>query len=279
MTVVDGPGWVLWSGTIGLESPIDVRISAAVVGGYARVSVSPLDVARSEAAGVSAVDLGERFRASGLDVVVDPIMNWYGGTPPPTSRFGRFSAEEALRMSRDLGAVSATVIGQGSDDVPVAAITEAFGGICDRAAEFGMQVHLEFTAIHSIRTLRTAWDIVSGADRQNGGLLFDTWHFFRTDPDFSLLEQIPGDRIFAVQVDDAHPDVMGTMRDDTLNRLMPGDGSFDLVRALATLDRIGGLAWVGPEVISPQTAAMDPVVAARTGRARIEDILMEARRS
>ena len=41
------------------------------------------------------------------------------------------------------------------------------------------------------------------ADRANGGIVFDTWHFFRGDPDFDLLATVPGDRIYCVQIDDA----------------------------------------------------------------------------
>lgn len=272
-------GWVLWSGTIGLESAIQARIDAATAAGYTRISVSPLDVARSEERGVPAVELGQRIRDAGLGIVVDPVMNWYGGTPPATSRFGRFSTDDALRMCSDLGAVTLTCLGQADDDVPLPEIVASFGRLCDRAAGFGAQVHLEFTAIHAIRTLRTAWEIVAGADRDNGGIVFDTWHFFRTDPDFALLESIPGNRVFAVQVDDARADVVGTLRDDTQNRLMPGDGTFDLRRVIATLDRIGGLTWVGPEVISPATEARSPVDVARDAKARIEDIIMEVRQA
>jgi hypothetical protein len=38
----------------------------------------------------------------------------------------------------------------------------------------------------------------------------DTWHFFRSHPDFELLARIPGDRIFAVQVDAAAVEVRGS---------------------------------------------------------------------
>ena len=94
-----------------------------------------------------------------------------------------------------------------------------------------------------------------------------------------MLRTIPGDRILSVQVDDALPEPVGTMRDDTLNRLMPGDGSLDLHGAIAALDAIGGLSWVGPEVISPATASMVPVDAARQGRERIERIIAEVHHS
>ncbi len=116
-----------------------------------------------------------------------------------------------------------------------------------------------------ITDVATAWKIVRDADRPNGGILFDTWHFFRGSADFDALEAVPGERILAVQVDDAHAEVTGSLWDDTQQRLLPGDGSFDLPRVLRTLGRIGGLRFVGPEVISPVTAAMP---AGRSGRLR-----------
>ena len=141
-----------------------------------------------------------------------------------------------------------------------------FGVLCDRAREVGALVHLEFMPMLSITDLASAWTIVSGADRPNGGIMFDTWHFFHTGADFGLLEQVPGDRIFGVQFSDADPQPGADLGQDTFNRLLPGDGSLDLVRVLGVLDRIGGLHSVGPEVISPMTAAMAPAEAARVTR-------------
>jgi sugar phosphate isomerase/epimerase len=129
----------------------------------------------------------------------------------------------------------------------------------------------------AIADLATASGIVEAADRPKGGLMFDTLHFFRGNPDFSVLEGVPGERIFAVQVSDGATEVQGSLAEDTLNRLLPGDGSFDLTRAVAALDRIGGLRWVGPEVISPATRAMPPAEAARLARDRIRDLIDHVR--
>src|SRR5215207_385785 len=261
--VLDDLGWVLWSGTIGLESPVPGRIEAARANGFSRLSLSPLDVARAEEQGTSAADLGRSLRDEGLEVVLDPVMNWYGGAPRADSRFARFPLDQALAMGEALQAVSITVFGQATSDLPLDEVAGPFGSVCDRAAGFGAQVHLEFIPMTAIPDLAGAWTIVQGADRPNGGILFDTWHFFRGDPDFAVLEQVPGERIFAVQIDDAAAEVRGSMREDTQNRLLPGDGVFDLTRAVRVLDRIGALRLVGPEVISPDTAAMPPVEAAR----------------
>ena len=132
-----------------------------------------------------------------------------------------------------------------------------------RAAGFGARVHLEFIPFTIVRTLRIAWDLVRAADRPNGGLVFDTWHFFRGEPDFEVLAGIPGDRIFQVQLDDAPAVPSGPLREETQRRLLPGDGALDLVAAIRALDRIGGLRRVGPEVISPDLAAL-PILDAAT---------------
>jgi sugar phosphate isomerase/epimerase len=264
---------------VGLESPVPARVKAARQGGFSRMSVSPLDVARAAEQGTSPAELGRYIRDSGLGIVLDPVMNWYGGTPPPQSRFGRFSADEALRMAEALQVASLTVIGQPASDQPVAELAEPFGQVCDRAGGFGADVHLEFIPMTVIKDVATAWQIVHGADRRNGGILFDTWHFFRGSPDYEALRQVPGDWIFAVQIDDAAAARRVSMREDTLNRLLPGDGSLDLVTAVRELDRIGGLSWIGPEVISPALETMPPVEAAALAGERVRALLARARGS
>jgi sugar phosphate isomerase/epimerase len=273
----DGSGWVLWGGTVGLESPVSARVEAARAWGYSRVSVSPLDVARAAEQGTTAAELGRYIHDVGLGIVLDPVMNWYGGTPSPESRFGRFGADEAMRMAETLGAVSLTVIGQPTSDQPIAALAEPFGQVCDRAAGFGADVHLEFIPMTEIKDVATAWQIVHAADRPNGGILFDTWHFFRGNPDYATLRKVPGERIFAVQVNDAAAVPRASMREDTLNRLLPGDGSFDLVTAIRELDLIGGLSWIGPEVMSPALEAMPAAEAAALAGDRVRALLEQAR--
>ncbi len=263
MTVPAG-GWVLWAGTLGFETPVLERLDAARHLDVQRFSVTPLDLDPEVGARIGPAELGRRIRDAGYDVVLDPIVGWYGGTPHPGSRFGRYSTDQTLIWAEQLGAVAVNLIGQSVHDVSMETLVGAFGAVCDRAAGFGAQAHLEFTPITAITDLASGWDIVRHADRTNGGLLFDTWHFFRSVPDLVLLEQIPGDRIFSVQVSDALA-ATGELdiRQDTQRRLLPGHGQLDLNSALQVLARTGGLSWVGPEVIAPEMAAMPPVESAR----------------
>jgi sugar phosphate isomerase/epimerase len=249
-------GWVLWAGTVGFDSPLADRFAAAARAGYDRVSLSPPEVLHAGAAGVPARTIGAQARDLGLELIVDPVMNWYPDSTLSPSRFAGVSTEDALRLCEDLGAVSLSAIGTGSSDVPLGALAERFAVVCDRARDFGADVHLEFIPFTAIHNIAVAWDIVRAADRPNGGLVFDTWHFFRGDPDFLTLASIPGERIMQVQIDDASATPTGTLREETQRRLLPGDGELDLTGALRALDAIGGLRWIGPEVINPEVSGL-----------------------
>jgi sugar phosphate isomerase/epimerase len=259
-----GPdGYTLWAGTVGFTSPLAERFAAAAATGCREATLSPPDVLRAAQDGTAAAEIGRQARDLGLDLVIDPVMNWYPDREPSPSRFAGVSTDDALRICEALGVTSLSAIATASSDVPVPDLAGYFGRLCDRAAGFGARVHLEFIPFTIVRTLRTAWDLVRAADRPNGGLVFDTWHFFRGEPDFEVLAGIPGDRIFSVQLDDAPAVPSGPLRVETQHRLLPGDGALDLVAAIRALNRIGGLRRVGPEVISPDLAAL-PILDAAT---------------
>ena len=256
-------GYTLWAGTVGFTSPLAERFAAAAATGCRQATLSPPDVLRAGKDGTTAAEIGRQARDLGLDLVIDPVMNWYPDREPSPSRFAGVSTDDALRMCEALGVTSLSAIATASSDLPVPELAGSFARLCDRAAGFGALVHLEFIPFTVVRTLRIAWDLVRAADRSNGGLVFDTWHFFRGEPQFDVLAGIPGDRIFQIQLDDAPAEPAGTLREETQHRLLPGDGKLDLVAAVQALHRIGALRWVGPEVISPHLAAL-PVLDAAT---------------
>ncbi len=273
----DDIGWVLWAGTIGLDSPLPARIEAAVAGGFDRLSVSALDVAAALEEGTAVEDLGRRIRDAGLGVVLDPVMGWYSDEPGP-GPYAAFQLEDVLGMGEALGAAALSVLGPFSPGEATAAeLEERFAALCDRAGSFGAWVQLEFMPFTVVRDVESAWSLVRGAGRDNGGVVVDTWHFFRGNPDLAALEAVPGDRVFAVQVADADAEPRGSLAEDTFQRRLPGDGALDLSALFSTLARMDALRWVGPEVISPETAAMAPVDAAKVAGERVRSLVAAAR--
>jgi len=67
------------------------------------------------------------------------------------------------------------VIGNYTGTVEEAA--EGFASLCDRAADHGLLVGLEAVPeMTNIETLGLAYEIVERANKDNGGLCFDSWH-------------------------------------------------------------------------------------------------------
>lgn len=213
--------WAFWAGTVGFATPVLDRLDAARTLDVQCFSITPLDVEWAASEGIGASELGLRIRDAGFEIAMDPLVGWYGGTPHPGSRFGRFSPDDVLRMSAEVGATDINMIGQPTHDASLDLLATSFAAVCDRAADIGARAMLEFTPITAITNLADGWDVVRTADRPNGGMLFDTWHFSRGDADLDLLASIPGDRFFHVQVADARAERLPDIRQDTQHRALP----------------------------------------------------------
>ena len=188
------------------------------------------------------------------------------------------TAESLCPIAGSIGARSLTVVEFYGVDLEVDAAAAGFAQVCDRAADHGLLAHLEFLPWAGIPDLRTAWEIVRRADRANGGLLVDSWHLFRSGSTLAELSAIPGERVLYVQIDDAPADAEPDLSDETQHRrLLPGEGSFDLVGLVRTLDRIGCTAPIGVEVFSDELAAHPVGEVARRCADATRRVLLAAR--
>ncbi|MBC8092362.1 MAG: sugar phosphate isomerase/epimerase [Pseudonocardia sp.] len=257
------------------------RLDAAAKGGFSSVSMFPVDEVAARAEGLSHSDMRSLMADRGVTVaVLDPFCQWVPQwrPPPQMSRadlaFMDFDETAFLTAAQGLGVESVSVIEVFGQSFPVDALIESFAGFCDRAAERGLRVHLEFMPFSGIPDLATGWEIVSTADRPNGGLVLDLWHYFRGRPDNALLATIPGEKIYVVQVCDADSEVRGTLLDDSMHhRKLPGQGSFDIIAVLRILAGTGGLGSVGAEVFSDELAALGPDAAARRAGNSLHSVL------
>ncbi|MFC7133264.1 MULTISPECIES: sugar phosphate isomerase/epimerase family protein [Salinibaculum] len=274
------PSYVLWGGTVWSRS-IEERLEAANAGGFGELSLFPTDVREAVDAGTSVADIRALAAEYGVEItILDPYTKWVPEWTPPNPDdvppLYDVDETEYLSLCDDLGVESLTALERwGREFDPEVAATH-FGQFCDRAADHDLRVHLEFIPSTGIPDLETAWDIVRRADRDNGGIVFDTRHYFRGTPDDDLLRAIPGEKIFRVQVCDAPETVQGTLRGDSRQRLFPGDGDLDLVGVLGILDDIGGLSSVGIEVISDEFDDRPATELGEKAGESLRDLLTEA---
>jgi sugar phosphate isomerase/epimerase len=253
---------VLCAGSV-MGTPFLDRLAPAQANGFAGVSMQPHEREQLLAQGVSDAELRARLADHGLAIAeFDAVTTWFDGHEPPAA-WGALAdmlrgntADALCPIAESVGARSVTVVEFYGVAVDVDTAAAGFAAVCDRAAEHGLLAHLEFLPWAGIPDLRTAWQIVQRAGRDNGGLLLDSWHLFRSGSTLDELAAIPGDKVLYVQIDDAPAAAEPDLAEETQHRrLLPGEGDFDLVGFVRTLDRTGCRAPIGVEVFSDALAS------------------------
>ena len=266
---------VLWSAGLA-PAPLVDRIDAAAASGYRILSITPADHAQVAGAGHQPAELARRAGDGGVELaILDGLIEWYPHEPPKRPLGGAaVSVDDGLRAVEAFGATAVCALAPYPTSVPLEEMATHFAALCDRAADQGCRVHFEFTPRSPVSDVATAAELVRLADRPNGGILFDTWHFFRVDGDLDRLRRLPGERIFSVQVSDGAAELEeGLLADTFRHRRLPGDGVFDLVGVLGVLDAIGGLRMVGPEVLSVEQFSLPVGQAARRAADSLDALL------
>jgi sugar phosphate isomerase/epimerase len=273
---------VLCSGTLPRDVSFRERVDAAVAGGFRGISLWGRDYERAQADGLTDADMRALLADNGLEVAeLDPAWWWLPGAADvqipdevdPVHVFC-FGEKELFAIADALGArsLNATDVFGGPWNVDDAA--EAFAALCDRAREHNLLVHLEGLPWSQIPDVRTAWEIVRRADRPNGGIVVDAWHFFRAGADFDALNGVPGNRVLNIQIDDGPAQPEANLVHATLHdRLLPGEGNFDLAALIATLRAIDAIAPIGVEVFSDELHARGPTEAASAAAAATRRLL------
>ncbi len=255
------------------DAGFEARVEAAAAAGYRGIGLRPGDRRRAHDAGHSDADLRAMLAAHALEVVeIDVLVGW--GADDVAVAKAQGHEPRIYELVDALGGRHLTVTGdlEGPDDL----VVERFAGLCDRAAEHGLSVALEFLPWTEVPDAGRAWSIVEAAGRANGGVLIDAWHHFRGADDESLLRAVPADRILAVQFDDGRLSDGPPTEAETFERALPGEGEFDLVRFLRLLADHGVVAPLCVEVISTEMRTAPTAEAARRSAETTRDVLARA---
>jgi sugar phosphate isomerase/epimerase len=276
---------VLCSGTIPRDTSFRERLAVAVDAGYSAVSLWGRDYDRARRDGHDDAEMRTMLDDHGLVVAeVDPAWWWTPGAadihiPAELDTMDVFchGEDDLLRMAEAMGARSLNAADVFGGTWTTEEGAEAFATLCDRAAQHGLLVHLEWLAWSRISDLATACEVVHMADRPNGGLNIDTWHCARTGTTAEDLRALSGDRVLAIQLDDGPRLAEDNLVDATLHRrMLPGEGEFDLTGYLGALRAIEVLAPVGVEVFSDALHATGPSAAARAAADATRQVLRSA---
>jgi len=276
---------VLCAGTLRRGVPFAERLRAAVAGGFSWVSLWGRDYAAARADGLADADLRAMLDDHGLAVAeVDPAWWWLPGAAEvhlspefDTEEVFAFGEDELFAVAEAVGARSLNAVDVFGGTWSVDDAAEAFAGLCARAAEHGLLVHIEWLPWSKIPDLAAARAIVEAAGAPNGGLNIDAWHLVRAGVRLEELAAVPGHRILGIQLDDGPAAAEENLVEATLHhRRLPGEGEFDLVGLLRTLAATGTTAPLGVEVFSDTLHELGPLEAARRAADTTRTILEES---
>ncbi|WP_419702619.1 TIM barrel protein [Promicromonospora sp. NFX87] len=229
--------------TVCLSGSLEDKLYACADAGFDGVEIFEPDLVVGDRSPEEIRALADRLGLS-LDLY-QPFRDFEGVTPDLLEENLRRARERFTTMRRlGIGTVlvcsnvaTATV---GSDRVAA----EQLRRLGDLAASFGIRVAYEALAWgRYVDDYRRSWRIAQLADHEAVGVCLDSFHILSRGHDPAGIEDIPGEKIFFVQLADA-PDLgMDVLSWSRHHRLFPGEGVWDLGRFVTHLVRAG---YTGP---------------------------------
>jgi sugar phosphate isomerase/epimerase len=248
---------------------------AAAAAGIPGIALTYRDYQRFAESGESDADMVAAAGDTGARVV-DIEAVYAVLESDPRGRTGAY-AERLFRLADLFGAESIGIHSNVEGDIATAARRLAL--FCDQAAAHELIVGVEPVPVMGLRDLVTAWHIMEQAGRSNVGLVLDTWHFSRGAGTVEMILSLPGTAFKTVQISDGWlepPADLDYLEDTLTNRMLPGDGEFDLAAIISALLQIGANVTWDMEICSSALDQLSPAEAALQAAQATRKILAAA---
>ena len=155
-------------------------------------------------------------------------------------------AERKFDLMQELGTDLVLVCSNASADCvgDERILLDDLGLLAEHAGRRGLRIGYEALAWGKhVNTWQQVWNLVRQVDHPSLGVLLDSFHTLSLKGDPSAIAQIPGDKIFFVQMADAPILAMDVLEWSRHFRCFPGQGEFDLAGFLAPIIKSG---YTGP---------------------------------
>lgn len=244
---------------------LPTRAAAAAAAGFVGLGLRISDFLDS---GLTYEETGDLLDRSGLRVLeLEHLWDWAQGPD---------SMEEAIFRFADRIGIRQLNVPMFAEH-PLADLVEPFGALCDRAAEHGVLVGFEFLPYSGVRTIGEVWQVVAAADRPNGGIIVDLWHWFRSGAQVTDLADIPASAFTSLQLCDVAAEPGPQMAEESRHgRLLPGAGAGDIQGLLHALRERGIEMPVSVEIFSDDLDAQPAAESARQAYDAGADVLRKA---
>ncbi|MFJ6753114.1 TIM barrel protein [Streptomyces sp. NPDC091266] len=229
--------------TVSLSGSLSEKLTAIAAAGFDGVEIFENDLIGSP---LSPEEV--RARAADLGLTIDLYQPFRDVEAVPEDVFAanllcaerKFAVME--RLGADLMLVCSSVSPQAADDDALAAAQ--LRRLAERAAAHGIRIAYEALAWgRHVHTYDHAWRIVRAADHPALGTCLDSFHILSRGSDPQGIEDIPGEKIFFLQLADAPLMAMDVLQWSRHYRCFPGQGGFDVAGLVRHAVRAG---YTGP---------------------------------
>ncbi|MFG2460125.1 bifunctional sugar phosphate isomerase/epimerase/4-hydroxyphenylpyruvate dioxygenase family protein [Streptomyces sp. NPDC048523] len=218
--------------TVCLSGTLTEKLTAASRAGFDGVEIFENDLLASP---LAPEEIAARTADLGLRIDLYQPMRDIEAVPEESFARNLRRARHKFGLMRRLGAdtvlVCSSVAPQAVDDDALAA--EQLSRLADLAQESGIRVAYEALAWgRHVSTYDHAWRIVETADHPALGTCLDSFHILSRGSDPKGIEDIPGEKIFFLQLADAPLMAMDVLQWSRHYRCFPGQGGFDVAGLL-----------------------------------------------
>ena len=251
--------------TVCLSGTLRDKIAAIAGAGFHGIEIFENDLILHDG---SVRDARAMIEDHGLKIVTYQPFRDFEGMPEPYRARTFDRAEAKFDLMGELGC-DLLMCCSNVSPMALGGITRAaddFAELGMRAARRGMRVAYEALGWgRHVFDYRDSWEIVRRADHASVGLTLDTFHIFSRGTDLGAIPQIPGDRIFLVQVADAPNLSMDHLSWSRHYRCFPGQGELPL---RAFMNGLAATGYDGPlslEIFNDQFRSGSVTSTARDG--------------
>ncbi len=191
----------------------------------------------------------------------------------PERRAQAFAEADALfAVMREIGADTFLACGTTAPgtDRDLDAAAQDLRDLADLAARHGLRIAYEFLAWAAwIKDIATAWEVVRRADRENVGLILDTFHIFMVGSRLEDLDPVPPERISLVHLVDAPALDLDLLEISRHHRVFPGEGVLPIPDLVRVVEKKGYTGFYSLEIFNDEYWKRDRGALAKDGMASL----------
>ncbi len=251
--------------TVSLSGTLPEKLEAVAAAGFDGVEIFENDLLYYSG---SPADIRRMCADLGIAITLFQPFRDFEGCVRERLQRNLDRAERKFDLMQELGTdlvlVCSNVAADSLGDEEI--LADDLGLLAERAGKRGLRIGYEALAWgRHVNTWQQVWRLVRQVDHPALGMILDSFHTLSLKGDPAAIAEVPGDKIFFVQMADAPLLAMDVLEWSRHFRCFPGQGEFDLPNFLAPIIRSGYSGPLSLEIFNDGFRAAPPRANAADG--------------